>query len=67
MFLCPDVEQFVAGQVSAGEFAMQRGRARGARLLRDQQESRALVEMRTAFADVDPTAARANRRRRTGP
>ena len=48
-------EQFVAGQVSAGEFGNASEVVREAlRLLRDQQESRALVEMRAAFADVDP-------------
>lgn len=48
-------EQFVASQVSAGEFGNASEVVREAlRLLRDQQESRALEEMRAAFADVDP-------------
>ena len=53
--LPPTWEQFVAGQVSAGEFGNASEVVREAlRLLRDQQESRALEEMRTAFAGVDP-------------
>lgn len=48
-------EQFVAGQVSAGEFGNASEVVREAlRLLRDRQESRALEEMRAAFAGVDP-------------
>ena len=48
-------EQFVTGQVSAGEFGNASEVVREAlRLLRDQQESRAQVELRAAFADVDP-------------
>jgi putative addiction module CopG family antidote len=48
-------EQFVASQVSAGEFGNASEVVREAlRLLRDQQESRALEEMRAAFAGVDP-------------
>jgi putative addiction module CopG family antidote len=48
-------EQFVAGQVSTGEFGNASEVVREAlRLLRDQQESRALEEMRAAFAGVDP-------------
>ena len=53
--LPPTWEQFVASQVSAGEFGNASEVVREAlRLLRDQQESRALEEMRTAFAGVDP-------------
>jgi antitoxin ParD1/3/4 len=53
--LPPTWEQFVAGQVTAGEFGNASEVVREAlRLLRDQQESRALEEMRTAFAGVDP-------------
>lgn len=53
--LPPTWEQFVAGQVSAGEFGNASEVVREAlRLLRDQQESRALEEMRAAFAGVDP-------------
>ncbi len=48
-------EQFVASQVSAGEFGNASEVVREAlRLLRDQQERRALEEMRAAFAGVDP-------------
>jgi putative addiction module CopG family antidote len=48
-------EQFVASQVRAGEFGNASEVVREAlRLLRDQQESRALQEMRAAFAGVDP-------------
>ena len=48
-------EQFVASQVSAGEFGNASEVVREAlRLLRDQQESRASEEMRAAFAGVDP-------------
>ena len=48
-------ERFVASQVSAGEFGNASEVVREAlRLLRDQQESRALEEMRAAFAGVDP-------------
>ena len=48
-------EQFVASQVSAGEFGNASEVVREAlRLLRDQQERRALQEMRAAFASVDP-------------
>ncbi len=47
-------EQFVASQVSAGEFGNASEVVREAlRLLRDQQENRALQEMRAAFAGVD--------------
>lgn len=53
--LPPTWEQFVAGQVSAGEFGNASEVVREAlRLLRDRQESRALEEMRAAFAGVDP-------------
>ena len=53
--LPPAWEQFVASQVSAGEFGNASEVVREAlRLLRDQQESRALAEMRAAFAGVDP-------------
>ena len=52
--LPPTWEQFVAGQVSAGEFGNASEVVREAlRLLRDRQESRSLEEMRAAFADVD--------------
>ncbi len=78
--LPPTWEQFVAGQVSAGEFGNASEVVREAlRLLRDQQESRALEEMRAAFAGVDPHGghgeptpreraliAQATRRRRQG-
>ena len=48
-------EQFVASQVSAGEFGNASEVVREAlRLLRNQQESRAVQEMRAAFAGVDP-------------
>lgn len=51
----PTWEQFVAGQVTSGEFGNASEVVREAlRLLRDQQESRAVDEMRTAFAGVDP-------------
>ena len=47
--------QFVASQVSAGEFGNASEVVREAlRLLRDQQEIRASEEMRAAFAGVDP-------------
>ena len=47
-------QQFVASQVSAGEFGNASEVVREAlRLLRDQQESRAVEEMRAAFAGVD--------------
>jgi putative addiction module CopG family antidote len=47
-------EQFVASQVRAGEFGNASEVVREAlRLLRDQQERRALAEMRAAFAGVD--------------
>lgn len=53
--LPPTWEQFVASQVSAGEFGNASEVVREAlRLLREQQESRALEEMRAAFAGVDP-------------
>jgi putative addiction module CopG family antidote len=53
--LPPTWEQFVAGQVRAGEFGNASEVVREAlRLLRDQQETRALEEMRGAFAGVDP-------------
>lgn len=53
--LPPTWEQFVASQVSAGEFGNASEVVReGLRLLRDQQETRALEEMRAAFAGVDP-------------
>jgi antitoxin ParD1/3/4 len=48
-------EEFVAGQVSSGEFGNASEVVREAlRLLREQQEARALEEMRAAFAHVDP-------------
>ena len=50
-------EEFVAGQVSSGEFGNASEVVREAlRLLREQQEARALEEMRAAFAHVDPHA-----------
>ena len=53
--LPPTWEPFVASQVSAGEYGNASEVVREAlRLLRDQQESRALEEMRSAFAGVDP-------------
>jgi putative addiction module CopG family antidote len=53
--LPPTWEQFVASQVRAGEFGNASEVVREAlRLLRDQQESRASEELRTAFAGVDP-------------
>lgn len=53
--LPPAWEQFIAGQVSAGEFGNASEVVREAlRLLRDQQESRASEELRAAFAGVDP-------------
>jgi len=53
-------EQFVASQVAAGEFGNASEVVREAlRLLRDQQESRALEEMRAAFAGVDPHGGQA--------
>jgi|OpeIllAssembly_1097287.scaffolds.fasta_scaffold500916_2 putative addiction module CopG family antidote len=48
-------EEFVAGQVSSGEFGNASEVVREAlRLLREQQEARALEEVRAAFAHVDP-------------
>ena len=48
-------EEFVAGQVSSGEFGNASEVVREAlRLLREQQEARTLEEMRAAFAQVDP-------------
>ena len=48
-------EQFVAGQVSSGEFGNASEVVREAlRLLREQQETRAVEEMRAAFAHIDP-------------
>lgn len=48
-------EEFVAGQVSSGEFGNASEVVREAlRLLREQQETRAVEEMRAAFAHVDP-------------
>lgn len=53
--LPPTWEQFVASQVSAGEFGNASEVVREAlRLLRDQQETRAIEEMRAAFLAVDP-------------
>ena len=47
-------EQFVAGQVTSGEFGNASEVVREAlRLLREQQENRALEEMRAAFFGVD--------------
>jgi putative addiction module CopG family antidote len=47
--------EFVAGQVSSGEFGNASEVVREAlRLLREQQESRAVEDMRPAFAKVDP-------------
>ena len=51
-------EQFVAGQMSAGEFGNASEVVREAlRLLRDQQEERARMEMAAAFADTAPANA----------
>jgi len=48
-------EEFVATQVSSGEFGNASEVVREAlRLLREQQEARAVEEMRGAFAQVDP-------------
>ena len=48
-------EEFVAGQVSSGEFGNASEVVREAlRLLREQQEARAVEEMRAAFAHIDP-------------
>jgi antitoxin ParD1/3/4 len=48
-------EEFVASQVSSGEFGNASEVVREAlRLLREQQEARAVEEMRAAFAHVDP-------------
>lgn len=48
-------EEFIAGQVASGEFGNASEVVREAlRLLRDQQEARAIEEMRAAFAHVDP-------------
>jgi len=47
-------EEFVASQVTSGEFGNASEVVREAlRLLRDQREAKALEEMRTAFAGVD--------------
>ena len=52
--LPPMWEQFVAGQVSAGEFGNASEVVREAlRLLRDRQESRAREEMVAAFSGLD--------------
>ena len=56
--LPPTWEEFVASQVTSGEFGNASEVVREAlRLLREKQESRALAEMRTAFAGVDPHGA----------
>jgi len=48
-------EEFVASQVACGEFGNASEVVREAlRLLREQQEKRAMEEMRAAFAQVDP-------------
>jgi putative addiction module CopG family antidote len=48
-------EQFVASQVRAGEFGnASEGVREALRLLRDKQERRALEEMRSVFARIDP-------------
>lgn len=48
-------EEFVATQVSSGEYGNASEVVREAlRLLREQQEARALADMRAAFALVDP-------------
>jgi antitoxin ParD1/3/4 len=48
-------EEFVASQVTSGEFGNASEVMReGLRLLREREESRALAEMRDAFAGVDP-------------
>jgi antitoxin ParD1/3/4 len=50
-------EEFVASQVASGEFGNASEVVREAlRLLREQQESRALEEMRAVFAEVDSRA-----------
>lgn len=50
-------EEFVASQVSSGEFGNASEVVREAlRLLRQRQEDRALEEMRAAFASVDSHA-----------
>jgi antitoxin ParD1/3/4 len=47
-------EEFVASQVTSGEYGNASEVVREAlRLLREQQESHALEEMRGAFADID--------------
>ncbi len=47
-------EEFVASQVTSGEFGNASEVVREAlRLLRDQREAKALAEMRAAFAGVD--------------
>ncbi len=47
-------EEFVTGQVASGEYGNASEVVREAlRLLRERQESRALEEMRAAFAGVD--------------
>jgi putative addiction module CopG family antidote len=48
-------EEFVASQVTSGEFGNASEVVREAlRLLREQQETRAVANMRAAFAGVDP-------------
>jgi putative addiction module CopG family antidote len=56
MFLCPKLgEQFVASQVTSGEFGNASEVVREAlRLLGEQQETRAMEGMRAAFSGVDP-------------
>jgi antitoxin ParD1/3/4 len=52
-------EEFVASQVASGEFGNASEVVREAlRLLREQQEARALEEMRAAFAEVDAHAGK---------
>jgi putative addiction module CopG family antidote len=53
--LPPTWEEFVASQVTSGEFGNASEVVREAlRLLRERQENRAITEMRAAFAGVDP-------------
>jgi putative addiction module CopG family antidote len=52
--LPPALEDFVSSQVKSGEFDDAReGVGEALRLLRDARESKAMEEMRSAFAGVD--------------
>jgi antitoxin ParD1/3/4 len=52
--LPPTWEEFIAGQVTSGEFGNASEVVReGLRLLRERQENRAWEEMRSAFSGVD--------------